>query len=85
MNSNIFVLFGVIATGLWYYIKYVVRQNGYESHLFWGHFDDIQNLRNLINKEQDANKKKNFQNLLYAFYASLILTIASFAATFFMR
>jgi hypothetical protein len=88
MNSSFLkvVFFLVlVANGLWYYIKYVVRQNGYESHLFWGHFGDIQNLHSLANTEQDTNKKKNFQYLLYAFYIVLFLTLASFVFMFFIR
>jgi hypothetical protein len=83
--SNIYVFLGLAVVCLWYYIKYLVHQNGYETHLFWGHFGDIQNLRALVNKEQDADKKSRFQTLLYAFYASLFLSIASFAVTFFIR
>ena len=88
MNSsffNVVIFLVLVANGLWYYIKYVVHQNGYESHLFWGHFGDIQNLHNLANKEQDANKKKKFQYLLYAFYTVLFLTVASFVFVFIVR
>jgi len=85
MNFNFFnvvVFFAIVVNGLWYYIKYIVKQNGYESHLFWGHFGDIQNLHSLVNKEQDATKKSKLQNLLYAFYITLFLTITSFIASF---
>ena len=88
MNFSFFSItafFVIVANGLWYYIKFIVRQNGYESHLFWGHFGDIQNLHSLVSKEQDAAKKSNLQNLLFAFYITLFLSLASFVATVLIR
>jgi len=64
--------FLVIAlNGLWYYIKYVLHQHGYETHLFWGHFKDISNLQRLHAQEQDLGKKRNFKMLLFALYIGL--------------
>lgn len=47
--SNITFPVAIALTALWYYIKYVLGQNGYETHLFWGHFKDIANLHSLHN------------------------------------
>ncbi len=66
----------VVVNCLWYYIKYVLRQNGYEAHLFRAHWDDIKNLRKLVENEQDESKKIQFKILLFTFYgvmASLVL------------
>lgn len=64
-----FFPFVILANGLWYFIKYVVAQNGYETHLFYGHFNDIANLHRLIRKEKDAHQKRFFTLLLIAFYS----------------
>ena len=60
-------------SGLWYYIKYVLHQNGYETHLFWGHFKDITNLHSLHNREEDLRKKRTYKILLFSFYVGLLL------------
>jgi len=81
MQGNIFIallFLSLIANGLWYYIKDVVRQNGYETHLFWGHWTDIVNLHRLVTREQDALKKEQFKLLLFIFYAVIFLFIGSF-------
>jgi hypothetical protein len=66
-------MFVVIAiNGLGYYIKYVLRQNGYETHWFSGHFKDIANLQSLHDREQDSIKKRNYKVLLIGFYFGLV-------------
>ena len=75
---NICIFFAVVANVLWYYIKYIVNQYGYETHLFSRHGNDIRNLWQVIESEQDANKKSWFKILLFSLYAILFLTIVSF-------
>jgi hypothetical protein len=75
----------ILANGLWYFIKYVVKQNGYETHLFWGHFGDIVNLHRLVNKEQDVSKKREYKILLFAFYSVIVLMVASLFMTAYLR
>jgi hypothetical protein len=78
MAFNIVIILTLIVNGTRFYIKDVVKQNGYETHLFYGHLGDIQNLRALIKKEKDVNKKNRLSSLLDFFYASLFITIISF-------
>lgn len=81
MNLSFFgvtMLLVLVGNVLWYYIKYVVKQNGHETHLFWGHLYDIINLYRLIGKEQDVNKKKYYKTLLLAFYFIMVSILASF-------
>jgi hypothetical protein len=66
-----FVVIGLSA--LWYYIKYVLRQNGYKTYWFWGHFIDIVNLHSLHNQEQNYRKKLAYKLLLFSFYVGLLL------------
>jgi hypothetical protein len=79
--SNIYMLFGVVTIGLWYYIKFLVHRAGYETHLFWGHGADIQNLHQLIDREQDTRKKWQLRIVLLTFYASFTLALAAFVVT----
>lgn len=70
-------MFVVIAlNGLWFYIKYVLRQNGYEAQWFSGHLGDIANLHSLHAKEQDLSKKRYYLVLLIAFYLGLLAFLA---------
>ena len=76
---NTIVMFVVVAlNGLWYYIKYVLRQNGYEAHWFSGHLKDIANLHSLHAQEQDSGKKENYKMLLIVFYFGLVLFLVVF-------
>ena len=66
-------MFVVVAlNGLWYCIKYVLRQNGYETHWFSGHLKDIANLHSLHDQEQDSSRKRIYKMLLIAFYFGLL-------------
>jgi len=81
MNEGLWLMImfvGMVVNGLWYYIKHIVHENGYETHLFWGHWQDILNLQQLIAKEQDANKKIQFKTLLFSFYAILFVMFVGF-------
>lgn len=69
-----FVLF---ANVLWYFIKYVLSQNGYKTHLFYGHFNDFTNLHHLIRKEQDAKRKRFLIILLVAMYSLLPILVGA--------
>ena len=79
-------LFGIIVffimIALSSYIKYVVSENGYDGNSFWNRYNSTQDLHSLINKEQDSRKKRNFQILLYTYYASLFLLVAICVAFF---
>ena len=73
---TIFII--IVGSALWYSIKHIVRQNGYETHYFWGHFTDIINFHRLINKEQSLTRKRKYIILLIAFYFVLVLIITGF-------
>ncbi len=82
INDTSMLVVWIALTGLWYYIKYVLGQNGYETHLLWGHFKDIANLHNLHDREQDINKKRKYKLLLFAFYVSGALFLVAACALF---
>lgn len=67
---------------IWYYIKYLVGKNGYVTHVFMGHIYDIIHFRQMIKVEQDENRKRKYQIVLFAFYFVLILPLFILIAIF---
>jgi hypothetical protein len=78
MGFSIVIIFVLIVNGILRSIKVTVRENGYETHFFWGEFDDIKNLRDLIKNEKDVVKRDKFKKLLDTFYIFVFLTLLSF-------
>ena len=91
MNVDLFGVTGffvIVANVLWYYIKYLLRQNGYETHLFRSHFSDIVNLQHLMGNEDEPDKKRKYKIILIAFYSVIALAVGGFITlvyTSFMR
>lgn len=57
---------------LWYTIKWILATKEYPVHLFWGHFGDIRNFRNLIAKETaESAKPQAYRVLLVSLYVSI--------------
>ena len=75
----------VIMNGLWYYIKYVVRQHGYETRMFRGLWQDILSLQKLIEREQNTNKKRKYKTLLFSFYVVVPVTYVIFILFFYFE
>lgn len=73
--------FAIVAGFLQYAIKGELKENGYKTHFFWGHWDDLPNFHDLIKQEQDPTKKERYQTLRFWFYLVLILMFASFVAS----
>jgi 4-amino-4-deoxy-L-arabinose transferase-like glycosyltransferase len=63
----------IVINSIWYYIKHIVRNNGYETNLFWGHYGDLINLKQIISKEDDRNKKTKYIYVQLSLYVSLLL------------
>ena len=68
----LFCLF--IAAGvLFYWIKAVVAKSGYETHLLWGHWDDLKNMHTLVRNHKKYNPKRDgYRRLLLAFYLATL-------------
>ena len=57
---------------VWLAIKATVNDQGYQTNLFWGHWQDIINLHKLVVVEKNKNQRYKFIFLLSLFYAALI-------------
>jgi len=66
---------GLILVGLWDFIKYLLRKNGRETHLFWGHWGDIQNLGRMAANAEDETSRRRYRSLLAVFYVLLALVL----------
>ena len=79
MNNTIYLPFilVVIINVLWYTIKSILLEKGYRVDYWYGHFKDIPNLKNLINKAENPIEKATYTKM----FLGLIITIVIFIAT----
>ena len=80
MNPTLVLFIMILVTipnVIWYYIKYVVHQHGYKTGISPG-WPDFQNLQKIIDKEPNPTKKRRLKDLMFHFYATLFIAIASF-------
>ena len=76
MNPILFTLaFFVVAisVSLRYYVKSVVRQHRYKTRQYRDFWQDILNFRQIIGREQNANKKSQYKILLICHVVLLFL------------
>ena len=79
MNSIIFfflIILVVIGNVLWYTIKSILSENGYKVNYWYGHFKDIPNFKNLINKTKNPSEKAKYSKIYWGLIITLILFIS---------
>jgi hypothetical protein len=64
----------VVVNGLGYWIKYTLKENGYEVSWFWGHFRDLINIFHLARCTEEVSAKKKYYFMAYGIVI-LILTV----------
>ena len=69
--------FGISIWAIWYKIKNVLKESGMNSHHLKGHFNDIENLKILMNYS-DEGKKTRYQRLLTSLYTCMSLSFLVF-------
>jgi|ERR1041385_2274280 len=67
-----FYIFAILANGLWYYGKYLLRANGYRASYIW-HFGDLSKLRRMASVESDTGKRRKYFAVLIGIYTSAAL------------
>lgn len=65
--------------GLWYWIKYTLKENGYPVSWFWSHFRDIPNMYRLANQTVEPKRRRQYYSMAIALTAGII----AFPVTFF--
>ena len=76
---SIFEKFIATSMGLlfifYYYMKFLLKMNGYKIHLFFDYGKDYRSFKNMIEHEKDPKKKQKYINtqlMLKLFGASLV-------------
>jgi hypothetical protein len=67
----------VAINGVWYWIKSIIKSNGYPMNLFSYHLRDIKNMRDLVKKESYHQKRKKHQSVIAIFYVLIIIFLCS--------
>lgn len=65
--------------GLWYWIKFTLKENGYPVSWFWIHFRDIPNVYRLAKRTNEPDKKRKY----YSMAIGLTTGIIAFPIVFF--
>lgn len=81
----IFIPIVIIVNGLWYLVKYTLKQNGYYINWFFNHGHDIPNMIKLAKETEEPSKRKKYFLLAYGLPASLIITFGSFIIIILLR
>lgn len=77
----LFMIFALFGSILWFYIKNILSEKGYKVSWYHGHFDDLNEFSNLIDKTVDQNERKNYKLILRGLIAIIVLSILT-ALTF---
>jgi len=59
-------------------MKGILRDNGFQTHNFSHHLDDIPNMVVLIRKTTDLNERKSLIFVLVALVAGILLSVLAF-------
>jgi hypothetical protein len=54
------MILGFGLNGLWYWIKFTIKVNGYPIIRFWSHFRDIPNIYRLAKEANELNIKRKY-------------------------
>lgn len=58
--------------GLWYWIKFTLKENGYPVSWFWSHFRDIPNMYKLAKSTDEPKKKRKYYSMAIGLTAGII-------------
>ncbi len=75
---NIFAILALIFLALfgnilWFWLKSDLQNQGYETHFFRGHFNDLANAAEVVKKTDDPQTKKTYRSILYLIIGVVIL------------
>jgi len=74
----------VIASNIiWYNVKSILTEHNYKVSYWHGHFKDIPNFKNLINKTENPDIKSKYLKIYWALIISIILFVSLGAYAFF--
>ncbi len=62
---------------LWYWMKNILKQNGYEVYAFAVHWADFGNMVNLIRRTKEVELKRKYKSILWLLLIILIIFISS--------
>ena len=60
----VLIVFVVFGNMLWFYIKNILSEKGYKISWYRGHFGDLFDFSDLIDKTTDDKEKKNYKLIL---------------------
>ena len=72
----------VTANILWYTVKSILTENDYKVNYWYGHFKDIPNFKNLINKTENPVIKSKYLKIYWALIISIVLFVSLGAYAF---
>jgi hypothetical protein len=58
---------------LWYWLKNDLQNKGYETHTFYGHFNDLFNANEVIKNTDDSVTRRTYRKILYSIIAMVVL------------
>jgi hypothetical protein len=71
------IVFAIVGNILWYSIKSILSDKGYETYWYRGHFSNLFDFSDLISKTTDPTDKKTYKNL----FRGLLITLVFFIGT----
>lgn len=72
-NFLLLTIFVVGLNALWYWMKFILKDNNYPISWFWNHFQDIGNMLDLAKKTKDINKKRKYHLIIISLILGIIL------------
>jgi len=61
----------------WYWMKSILKNNGYEVNYFYGHFDDFPNFFELISKQTNPKIKSKYRKIVWVIIGSITVLLTS--------
>lgn len=75
----IIIILVIGLNGLWYWIKFTLKTNGYPVSWFWNHFTDIPNIYKLAKRTEHPIKKRKY----YSMAIGITFCLIAFPIAFF--
>jgi len=77
-DVDFLLLFLIAINGLWYWMKFVLKDHGYKVSWFWNHFSDLPNFFKLVQATENKNQKIKYMTILSATIFGIIVFIIYF-------
>ena len=68
----IMMILGLGLNGLWYWIKFTLKENGYPVSWFWNHFRDTPNMYRLAKSTDEPKMKRKYYSMAIGLTTGLI-------------